>query len=153
MNLGDYISNEQIIELESGLSKDSILKLLTEHLNNKGLICDTAKTFSALVEREKLGSTALGNAIAIPHAKLKEIDDIIITLAICKEGVDFDAIDKKPVKVIFLVLASDKQMNLHLKTLARISRLIKTTDFKKRVVAADGKSDILAVLSEEESRL
>lgn len=153
MNLVDYVSNEHIIELEGNISKNDILKQLTDELKNKGLISDADKTLSALVDREKLGSTAVGDEIAIPHAKLQEIDDVIILLAISRDGVDFDSVDKLPVKVIFLVLASDKKMNLHLKTLARISRLIKMTDFKKRVNSTSSSEEILSVLSEEESRL
>jgi PTS system nitrogen regulatory IIA component len=153
MNLRDYIKEENIIELEINSSKEEILKYLSNILKERGLINDFDETFNSLMEREKLGSTAVGEEIAIPHAKLADIDDIIILLAISKNGVDFDAVDNKPVKVIFLVLAPEKKMNLHLKTLARISRLIKMTDFKNCVINSENSKEIISCLSEEEAKL
>lgn len=153
MNLSDYVDEDLVCEIGENSDKNAVLADLVNILNEKGLIENTDDAYNALVDREKLGSTGVGEEVAIPHAKLKSIDDIIVLLAISKNGIEFDSMDKKPVKVIFLVLASVKKMNLHLKTLARISRLIKSTDFKSKILNASSKKEIINILSEEEAKL
>ncbi len=154
MNLSDYVTKDLIIKIDGNLSKEEVLKLMVKELASKGLIKDEDEALSALIEREKLGSTAVGDEIAIPHAKVKEIEDILIMIAISDNGIDFDAVDGKDVKIFFLVLASSKKLNLHLKTLARISRLIKATDFKNKVLNEKPDEDrILEILNEEEAKL
>ncbi|TYB33318.1 MAG: PTS sugar transporter subunit IIA [Flexistipes sinusarabici] len=153
MNLSDYVDEDLVCEVDESYDKNTILSDLVEILYDKGLLEDKKGAYNALVDREKLGSTGVGEEVAIPHAKLDSIDDVIVLLAISKEGIEFDSLDKQPVKVIFLVLASVKKMNLHLKTLARISRLIKSTDFKSRVLNASSKREILNILNEEEAKL
>jgi PTS system nitrogen regulatory IIA component len=153
MKLSDYIDEERVICSLSSGNKDDVLKEMVEFLNSKGVLENAQLTLSALTEREKLGSTGVGEEIAIPHAKLSDMDDLVIMIAISREGVDFDSVDGKDVKIFFLVLAPEKQMNLHLKTLARISRLVKITDFKDRVLSVSGTAEICAVLEEEEAKL
>ncbi len=85
---------------------------------------------------------------------MKELDDVAILVGICREGIEFGASDGAPVKIFFLLIAPEKQMNLHLKTLARISRLIKLTDFKNKVLEGDmSAAEVSKVLKEEEARL
>ncbi|AEI14645.1 putative PTS IIA-like nitrogen-regulatory protein PtsN [Flexistipes sinusarabici DSM 4947] len=153
MNLSDYVDEDLVCEVDGSPDKNTVLSDLVEILYDKELLKDKEGAYDALVDREKLGSTGVGEEVAIPHAKLDSIDDVIVLLAISKKGIEFESLDKQPVKVIFLVLASVKKMNLHLKTLARISRLIKSTDFKTRVLSASSKSEILNILNEEEAKL
>ncbi|WP_273265956.1 PTS sugar transporter subunit IIA [Flexistipes sinusarabici] len=153
MNLSDYVDEDLVCEVDGSPDKNTVLSDLVEILYDKELLKDKKGAYDALVDREKLGSTGVGEEVAIPHAKLDSIDDVIVLLAISKKGIEFESLDKQPVKVIFLVLASVKKMNLHLKTLARISRLIKSTDFKTRVLSASSKSEILNILNEEEAKL
>lgn len=153
MELAEYIDENCVVSLEAG-DKESVLKELTDVLVKNGKIKDSEAALSALVERESLGSTGVGEQVAIPHAKMKELDDVCIAIGIRGEGVDFGSADGVPVRLFFLVLAPEKQMNLHLKTLARISRLVKMTGFKDKALS-DGVSnaDISGILKEEEARL
>lgn len=154
MHLSDYVTSDLVIKIEEDLSKEEVLKLMVDTLNKKGLIKDKDEALNALFEREKLGSTGIGDEIAIPHAKLTGIDNIIILIAVSNKGIEFDAVDNKKVKIFFLVLASTNKLHLHLKTLARISRLIKATDFKKRVLSENyDNKKILEILNEEEAKL
>jgi PTS system nitrogen regulatory IIA component len=153
MNLYEYLDDDLVCELSNDFDKQSLLKNLVEVLKEKRLLQDPKEAYNALLEREKLGSTAVGEEVAIPHAKLKSVDDLIILLAVSRNGVDFESLDNQPVKIFFLVLAPVKKMNLHLKTLARISRLIKSTNFKERVLKSQSKDEILEILKEEESKL
>lgn len=153
MNLSDYVDEDLVCEVDESSDKNTVLNDLVKILHDKRLLEDKEGAYKALVDREKLGSTGVGEEVAIPHAKLDSIDDVIVLLAISKKGIEFDSLDKQPVKIIFLVLASMKKMNLHLKTLARISRLIKSTEFKSRVLNASSRKDIVNILSEEEAKL
>jgi len=153
MNLSDYVDEDLVCEVDESSDKNTVLSDLVKILHDKKLLEDKEGAYEALVDREKLGSTGVGDEVAIPHAKLDSVDDILVLLAVSKKGIDFDSLDKQPVKIIFLVLASMKKMNLHLKTLARISRLIKSTDFKSRVLNASSRKDIVNILSEEEAKL
>jgi len=153
MQLEDYIDEEGVLEALSGTDKNAVLAEMVDFLVSGGCGLDREETLNAILDREKLGSTGVGEEVAIPHAKLKSIEDIKIVFAICREGVEFDSSDGKPVKIFFLVLAPEAKMNLHLKTLARISRLIKTTDFKARITDANSKEEMISILKEEEAKL
>lgn len=151
MNLSDYIDGERVILSLSSQDKDSAISEMVNFLDGKNALTDRESALQALFEREKLGSTGVGEEIAIPHAKLA-VDDLVILLAF-GDGLPFQSADGKDVKILFLVLAPEKQMNLHLKTLAKISRLVKATDFKERVLQAKSVSDVCLILREEEEKL
>lgn len=151
MNLSDYIDGERVILSLSSQDKDSAISEIVNFLDGKNALTDRESALQALFEREKLGSTGVGEEIAIPHAKLA-VDDLVILLAF-SDGLPFQSADGKDVKILFLVLAPEKQMNLHLKTLAKISRLVKATDFKERVLQAKSVSDVCLILREEEEKL
>ncbi len=151
MNLCEYIDGERVILSLSSQDKDSAIREMVSFLDGKNALSDTESALTALFEREKLGSTGVGEEIAIPHAKLA-VDDLVILLALSK-GLPFQSADGKDVKILFLVLAPEKQMNLHLKTLAKISRLVKATDFKERVLKAESAGEVCLILREEEQKL
>ena len=101
-----------------------------------------------LEEREKLGTTAIGNEIALPHSRLPGLDHIVIAVALKKEGLNFEALDRRPVKIIFVVLAPENESNLYLKTLAQLARLLKNEDFRLKLLACKNPAEIKKVLSE-----
>ncbi|QAR33052.1 PTS sugar transporter subunit IIA [Geovibrio thiophilus] len=151
MNLSDYIDGERVILSLSSQDKDSAIREMVSFLDGKNALSDAESALKALFEREKLGSTGVGEEIAIPHAKLA-IDDLVMLMAF-SEGLPFQSADGKDVKILFLVLAPEKQMNLHLKTLAKISRLVKATDFRDRVLGAKSAQEVCLILREEEQKL
>lgn len=153
MELAEYIDENSIVSINAS-SKDDVLKELTQALVENGKLNNPEAALSALVEREALGSTGVGEQVAIPHAKMKDIEELIILIGISSSGIEFGSSDGVPVKLFFLLLAPEKQMNLHLKTLARISRLVKMTDFKDKILNEGlTNSEINAILKEEEARL
>lgn len=154
MELYDVIDESCIVNSLSATTKEGVLKELTDAVIKTGKIIDAQSSLSALAEREALGSTGVGEQVAIPHAKLPDIEDVIIVVGISNSGIEFQSCDNLPVKLFFMLLSPEKQLNAHLKTLARISRLIKLTDFKSRVIERElSSSEIRAILNEEESRL
>lgn len=153
MELVEYVDENSIISISAD-NKDGVLKELTDALVKNGKINNPEAALSALVEREALGSTGVGEQVAIPHAKMKDMDDITILIGISAKGIEYGSADGAPVRLFFLLLAPEKQMNLHLKTLARISRLVKMTGFKDRVLKEGvTPAEISSILKEEESRL
>ncbi|MGA1845737.1 PTS sugar transporter subunit IIA [Deferribacter abyssi] len=153
MKIADYIDENHIIFLDGKYAKEELLEYFARKFKEIDLIEDESLVYNSLIEREKLSSTAVGEEVAIPHAKITDLDEIKILIAISKEGQDFDAADRLPVKLFFVVIAPANQMQLHLKTLARISRLMKMTNFKSRVLSVNTPSEVLNILKEEESNL
>ncbi|NVM22550.1 MAG: PTS sugar transporter subunit IIA [Desulfobacterales bacterium] len=103
-----------------------------------------------LLERERLGSTGIGGGIAIPHGKLKSIESMLMGFGRSHKGVDFEAMDGKPAHIFFLLLAPEDSTGAHLKMLARISKLLKSSVFKERLMNAANGKEVYNVISKED---
>ena len=103
-----------------------------------------------LLERERLGSTGIGGGIGIPHGKLKKLDGLALGFGISRKGVDFESMDGRPTHIFFLLLTPENSAGIHLKLLARISRLLKNDAFKERLMQSQTSEDIIAAISEED---
>ena len=103
---------------------------------------------SVLLEREKLGSTGIGGGIAIPHGKLDEMDNIIVGFGSSPQGVEYDSLDNKPVHIFFVLLTPADSTGGHLKVLAQISKLLKATQFKDRLIEARTLDEIYDIVLE-----
>lgn len=152
MKITDILKKEFVIASLAGTDKDSALKNLSTFLEDKGAVKSKDILFSALTEREKLGSTGIGENVAIPHAKLEEIDHIITLFARSEKGVEFESLDKKPVHFICLVIAPSNSTGQHLKALARISRLLKNPALRENVLSATEMDKIFSILVDEDSK-
>lgn len=86
-----------------------------------------------LMEREQLGSTGIGGGIGIPHGKLKNLDNLVLGFGLSRKGIDFDAMDRRPTHIFFLLVTPENSTGVHLKVLARISRLLKNEEFKEKL--------------------
>ena len=104
----------------------------------------------AVLEREKIMSTGIGDGIAIPHGKSESVIKLAAALGTQRRGVDFEALDGEPAYVFFLLVSPANVSGPHIKALARISRLLKNDDFKKRLVAAPTPEEIMSVIESEE---
>ncbi|MCP4746149.1 MAG: PTS sugar transporter subunit IIA [Desulfobacteraceae bacterium] len=103
-----------------------------------------------LLERERLGSTGIGNGIGIPHGKLKNLNELILAFGLSKKGVNFESMDGRPTHIFFLLLTPEDSAGLHLKLLARISRLLKDEDFKHLLLNAKDSQEIMSVIDAED---
>jgi PTS system nitrogen regulatory IIA component len=152
MNIRDFLNNQTIVaELESN-DKEGILKELAKPLVSKENNIDLNLLIEKLIEREKLSSTGIGDGIAIPHCKYRNIDGILMSFGKSTKGIDFDSIDKSPVNFFFLLVAPDtpKAAGEHLRTLAKITRMLKSDDFKNLLMNAKTKQEIYKVISKED---
>jgi len=103
-----------------------------------------------LMEREKLGSTGIGDGIAIPHGKLKGLDNLLLSFGRSREGVDFESIDGKPVHLFFLLMAPESSTGQHLKALAKISRMLKDERFRSELMSARSAEDLFKTIAEKD---
>ncbi|HDI59627.1 MAG TPA: PTS sugar transporter subunit IIA [Desulfobacteraceae bacterium] len=106
-----------------------------------------------LMERERLGSTGIGGGIGIPHGKIEQLTSLVLGVGISHQGVDFESLDGRPTHIFFLLMTPENSAGLHLKLLARISRLLKNELFKKKLLAAHDTDAILTAIAEEEQAL
>jgi PTS system nitrogen regulatory IIA component len=103
-----------------------------------------------LMERERLGSTGIGGGIGIPHGKMKDLEALVLGFGLCREGVDFESLDGRPTHIFFLLLTPENSTGVHLKLLARISRVLKNDTFKQRLLNAADADEIYAIIKEED---
>ncbi|MGE4266006.1 MAG: PTS sugar transporter subunit IIA [Deferribacterales bacterium] len=154
MELTELVCEECIVPELKGDSKSDVLREMMNTLAKTENKIDAEAALSAIMEREALGSTGVGEQVAIPHAKIADIEEVAIVIGVKRSGIEFDSADGKPVRLFFMLISPAKQMNIHLKTLAKISKLVKMTDFKERTMAEKITAEkIYAILREEESRL
>ncbi len=103
-----------------------------------------------LMERERLGSTGIGGGIGIPHGKLKHLDQLILGFGLSRRGANFESMDNRPTHIFFLLLTPEDSAGLHLKLLARLSRLLKNEDFKSQLMQATRTEEILDIIREKD---
>ena len=152
MKITDILKKEYIIEDLVSSDKESTLDELSSFLKDKGMISNKETLQSALMEREALGSTGIGENVAIPHAKISAIDQIITVFGRSIKGIEFDSLDKKPVHFIYLVLAPMNSSGQHLKVLARISRLLKNKSLREAIMNATETKQIYSIIADEDSK-
>ncbi|MFW2331547.1 MAG: PTS sugar transporter subunit IIA [Nitrospinota bacterium] len=153
MRITAFLAEANVISNLSVIDKADSLKQLCLLLKTNGAIQDSDLAFDALITREKLGSTGIGNEIAIPHAKYKDLDQPLGAFAKLSTGVDFGAVDDKQVKFIFMLLSTDKSTTNHLKALARISRLLTNPKFKVLIEEADSSERIFEIIKNRDESL
>lgn len=132
-------------------TKEGVLAELINILIESGLKIDRARAIDVLQQREKLGSTGIGDGVAIPHGKVSELQDMVIAFGRSRRGIAFNAIDGKPVRLFFLLLAPEHSTGQHLKALARISKMLKTPNFRKTLIDAKTKNDLYKAIVEQDA--
>lgn len=137
MQLSDYFDPDLLVHDLKGTTKKAVLKEMLVPLQKKISALDLEKAHSILLERESLGSTGIGDGVAIPHGKMEELSDISVVVARSENGIDFAALDAKPCRIFFLVLAPENVAGMHLRILAQISRLLKDPGFRQDFLQAE----------------
>jgi len=149
MKILDVLHEETISVDLQAKDKKGILEELVEPVSGiTGISHD--ELVKKLMERERLGSTGIDGGIGIPHGKIKNLDSLIMGFGISRRGVDFESIDKQPTYLFFLLFTPENSTDLHLKLLARISRLLKSNEFRKKLLHAASKEEVIAVIKEED---
>src|SRR6185437_13493498 len=152
MKIADILSPELVEPELSGRTKPDILRELAGCLVARYREVDLETLTAVLAERERLGSTAIGDGIAIPHGKLRGVRQILGTFGRHGKGVDFESLDGKSTHLFFLLVAPEDSTSLHLKALARVSRLFKDNGFRDRLLQAGESNEIYRLIIEEDNR-
>ena len=152
MKIEEILKKESVISDLLGDSKVKVIKEMTQCLKQNNFIKNDQDLFETLMEREKLGSTGIGENVAIPHGKSDEVTQIITVLARSKNGVEFESLDQKPVHFVCMVIAPAHSTGQHLKVLARVSRIFKNQGIREEILKAENSDTIYSILMNEDSK-
>ena len=150
MKIVDILEKKSIVTELKGGSKKEVLEELIEALIVQKPQLNRERLMSVLLERERLGSTGIGDGIAIPHGKLKDLDQLALSFGKSTRGVDFESMDGKPVHLFFLLVAPENCAGIHLRALAKIARLLKNGLVRKRLGSVSSSDEIYNVIQQED---
>ncbi|HEY6909438.1 MAG TPA: PTS sugar transporter subunit IIA [Myxococcales bacterium] len=152
MRIAEFLREDLVLPDLASTEKAGVLGELCAGLARAYPTLSPGRLTETLLERERLGSTGIGEGVAIPHGKLPGLPGLIAAFARKKTGMDFSAIDGKPTYLFFVLFAPDNSAGLHLKALARISRLFKQPQFRQSILDAEGAPAIFRLISEEDAK-
>lgn len=152
MKLIDILDESAIVADLTASTKTEALEVLVETMTTSNPSLRKEDLLQVLLEREELGSTGIGDGIAIPHGKSQELTDIVSGFGLSKQGIEFDSLDGKPAHLFFLLVAPENSVGTHLKMLARISRMLKNVEFRQKLLAANSRQEIYQIIAEEDAK-
>jgi PTS system nitrogen regulatory IIA component len=144
---------EDLVEADlAATDKQGVLAELCAALGRAYPLLAPSRLVGVLLEREKLGSTGIGEGVAIPHGKLVGVPGLIAAFGRSRRGVDFAAIDGKPAQLFFVLFAPENSAGIHLKALARISRLLRSPEFRQKILDAKDRAAIFQLIVGEDAQ-
>ena len=151
IKITDYIT-EDLVDLDlKSKNREGILIELSELLEKSPNITGEEKDiYKALVDREKLGSTGIGKGVAILHAKTESATGLTVAFGVSKEGIDFNSLDEEEVHLFFVFASLNKDSQIYLKVLARISRLIREEEFRENLFNCKTPKEVIDCIREKE---
>jgi PTS system nitrogen regulatory IIA component len=152
MTITDILSAERVVPDLSATTKEGVLEELAALLAGEIPQATPARLVSVLRERERLNSTAIGDGIAIPHGRLSGTKGVVAGFARSLPGVDFDSVDRQPTHLFFVLIAPDDAAAMHLKALARISRLLKDKTFREHLLALRTRQELYDAIVAEDAK-
>jgi len=151
MKVADFLHPQAVVADLQAPRKKEVLEELCGALVRTDPSLDLQRMVSILLDRESLGSTGVGEGVAIPHGKMDGVDRLIACFGRSSQGVDFEAVDRKPVHLFFLLFAPENSAGIHLKALAKISRLLKRPSIREELLASRTMESIYGILTKEDS--
>ncbi len=149
MKLMDFLISDAIEPDMKSTTKVASIGELVALLKKAGAIADEHAVAEIILEREELGTTGIGEGIAVPHGKSGAVDKLVAAFGRSERGIDFESMDNQPVHLLFLLVAPKDVAGPQLMALARISRLLKNRDFRKSLMDASDKEELLKMLKAE----
>jgi len=151
MKITDYLSTEFVHASVKGKNKNDVIEEMLNLISVSENILDFEKVRRAVFEREQIMSTGVGNGFAIPHGKSDAVSDIVAGFGITERPVDYDALDDKPVRLVFILVGKENMVGSHIKLLSRVSRLMNNESFRNKLLTLTTPEEILKAFREEES--
>jgi len=152
MKVTDFLAADMVVADLVAQTKAGVLAELSRHLAGHMAGVDAEALRKVLEERELLASTAIGDGIAIPHGKLDAVGRLVGALGRARQGIEFESIDGKPTHLVFMLVAPASSTGVHLKALARLSRLFRDEDFRQRLLAAPDAVAMYQAIVDEDSK-
>jgi len=151
MRLTELLEEDGIISDLKAKNKVGVLEELAETLKKLHPSVDKNALVKVLLERERLGSTGIGDGVAIPHGKFHAVNHPVISFGRSRKGLDFESVDGEPAYLFFLLVAPENSASIHLKALAKIAKILKNSTFRKTLMEAQGKKDLYqAIIQNDE---
>ena len=152
MKIMDFLNKKAIsVNMKAG-DKEGVIRELVGLLASATDIKDKEGLIRAVLAREALGSTGIGQGVGIPHAKSQVVKELVAAFGLSRSGVNFDSLDGEPVNIFFLLIAPEESAGPHLKALARISRMLKDKYFRDLLKKAKDENEVLHIIQEEDSK-
>lgn len=145
IKISKYLEPNLVLFLDVD-TRDEALKAMTSRLYEVGKIPDPAIFYKAIIDREKIVSTGIGMGVAIPHAKLPAYDDFFIAMGILQKGIEWDALDGAPVRVIFMIGGPDDKQTEYLQILSRLTFALKDEQRRKKMLTMNSAAAIIDLL-------
>jgi PTS system nitrogen regulatory IIA component len=152
VKITDFLSIQTVIPALAGREKKAVLEEMANWLASQHRQLNERRVLEVLLEREKISTTAIGEGVAIPHGKLPGVERVLGVFARSPEGVDFASLDGEPTHLFFTLIAPEDAAADHLKALARISRLLKDTAFRRRLMQGRTSQEIFDAIAEEDQK-
>ncbi len=148
IDISSYLDPERVTDLKS-TSKDGAIMELVALAARSPSVQNAEKLQEAIFEREGIMSTGIGLGIAIPHAKIRSVSDFVVAIGRSREGIEFNALDQKPVHIIVLIAGPSQEQQRYLEILAGVTLRLKSDDIREAVLAAQSAEEIIHVLANE----
>ena len=150
MKVCDLLNENFIIADLKGDAKEEVINELIDLFKDDSRITDLEKVREAVLEREKIMSTGVGKGFAIPHGKTNAVNDILAAFGKTKKPIEYESLDNQPVHLVFLLVGKDNLVSKHIKLLSRISRMMNKDEFRKNLIDAGTREEILELFRKEE---
>ncbi|HXX64275.1 MAG TPA: PTS sugar transporter subunit IIA [Bacteroidota bacterium] len=151
MKISDILTENLVATGLSGSNKKDVIDGMIDLVATSPKVLDKEKVRKAIFEREEIMSTGVGNGFAIPHGKTEAVSDIVAAFAVTAAPIDYQSLDEKPVRLVFLLVGKDNLVGPHIKLLSRISRLMNKEEFRKRLLDLKTPKEILEAFRQEEA--
>ena len=151
MKISDILEEKLVISNLPGTTKEEVINGMIELIGQSPRVLDKEKVRNAIFEREKIMSTGVGNGFAIPHGKTDAVADIVAAFGITAQPIDYQSLDEKPVRLVFLLVGKDNLVGPHIKLLSRISRLMNKEQFRNKLLEIQSSGDIIEAFRQEET--
>ena len=151
MKISDILEEKLVVTNLQGNSKEEIINAMVNLVGQSSKVIDKEKVRSAIFEREKIMSTGVGNGFAIPHGKTDAVSDIVAAFGITAEPINYQALDEKPVRLVFLLVGKENLVGPHIKLLSRISRLMNKEEFRNKLLGLQTTKEVIEAFKQEEA--
>lgn len=153
MYLYELLDSDSIVMSLKSQTKDDVLEEMVDILDSTGKIQSRDAVLKAIVDRERIMTTGIGNGVAVPHCKTPAVDRLVAALGISPEGIDFQSPDNQPARLIFILVAEENNPGPHVRALARLAKLLSSKAVRDALLMARSPENLLQIVREKEQEI